>query len=396
MSRISKRSTTRERLKSQESLSSKKSSSSPCGRKPAQIDVSDISVVALASDSSRHASYRLRVTWPEVTEDIDGFPATSIDRYIVHLQHSEDGITWDSDFRRKVVEAKDWDDNVTASAVFKAVRRKRYYRVRVRAKDRKGCKSDLSDWTSAIQPGSSAIVTGVGPITKTRVGPRRIEFDWEDSTHPDFDRYKVVVLKSTTSGGTFSVVRTRYVRHSHIAVAVSDTDKTAWWKVRVRVQLTVNPDGTRDESTDDDSDADQADDITGGRFTQVFTKNGVIEAKTYAAKWVADGNYTIKRARVIVGTHDSTTHPADGTPTGGAIYVQIKKYDTTDSNPVNIFEADERLTVAAGTHRDTAWASDVAISNIAEDEILRVRVSKVAATTYMGRDMTVSVVLEPA
>lgn len=265
MSKVSKRQTTAEKTKTLERKQQQRKVESPCGRKPAQIDASEIAITVLSDDQDKNAKYRLRVTWPEVTEDIDGFPVTTIDRYTVHLQHSDDGTTWNSDFRRKVVDAKDGDSGTTAKAIFKGVRRRRYYRVRVRAKDQKGCRSDVSDWTSSTRVGTSDAPSAVGTITRTRVGPRRIEFDWDDVTDPDFDRYKVEIYSATSSGGSYSLVRTRYARQSYIAVHVPETDKTKWWKVKVYVQTTPDADGTRAESaTGTDSSADQADDIPGG------------------------------------------------------------------------------------------------------------------------------------
>lgn len=329
MSKVSKRQTQTEKTRRLERAGAKTKSESPCGRKPAQIDAANITVTALATDGARHATYRLRVTWPEVTEDIDGFPVTTIDRYIVHLQHSDDGTTWDTDYRRKVVDAKDGDTNTTAKAIFKGIRRKRYYRVRVRARDAKGCKSDLSDWTSAIRPGSSATVSGVGTITRTRVGPRRIEFDWADSTDPDFDRYKVVILKADTETGTYSEVRTRYVRHSYIGVHVPETDKTKWWKVRVRVQTTPDPSGTRDESTDQDSTADQADDVTAGPTAAPSTPTGVV---------------TRRRLKAVLVRWDDVQDDATQEPVKYRVYASSTSIGSSPSfNPATTTKAGEAL-----------------------------------------------------
>lgn len=408
MSRVTKRNTTRERVRKQEKRDSKKSTSSPCGRKPAQIDAGDIVITSIASDDSRHAHYRLRVEWPEVTEDIDGFPVSTIDRYIVHLQHSDDGVTWDPDYRRKVVDAKDGDDNTTAKAIFKGIRRKRYYRVRVRARDRKGCRSELSDWSDPVRPGAVATVVGVGSITRTRVGPRRIEFDWDDVTDPDFDRYKVVILKADSSGGSFSVVRTRYVRHSYIAVHVSDTDKTKWWKVRVRAQLTLNPDGTRDESADTDSDADQADDSTvaagdTGRQVRVFTKIGLVRKREYEAKWTADRRYKLIRVRAFVGKHDPDLHPdSDGCPRGSSVKVQLRKYDADYDDDIggvtNLFDSDAKMEILANKHRDSAWIEeddpDYNWTTIDADESIAVKVTTVGSE-YPGRYLRINLILEP-
>lgn len=395
MSKLSKRQTATEKTRRLERAGAKTKSESPCGRRPAQIDAGDITVEAITTDATRHGSYRLRVTWPEVTEDIDGFPVSTIDRYIVHLQHSEDGTTWDSDYRRKVVEAKDGDSNTIAKAIFKGVRRKRYYRVRVRARDEAGCRSVVSDWTSSIRPGSSATVTGVGTITRTRVGPRRIEFDWEDSTDPDFDRYKVQILKADTETGTYSVVRTRYVRHSYIGVHVPSTDKTKWWKVRVRVQTTLNPDGTRDESSDDDSTADQADDLSDGKLVVSFSTGGINRAKLYQSAWTADRPYRITRVRMRVGAHDADTHPSDGCPAGGPIYANIRIYSADETSFVKVFTLDSRLTVEEDTHKDSAAATDMANTDIDEDETLAVRLTRDETNTFMGRGLTLSIVLEP-
>lgn len=135
------------------------------------------------------------------------------------------------------------------------------------------------------------------------------------------------------------------------------------------------------------------------RVPIVWTKNGVIESRVYPAKFVLDDDYDIIKARVVIGNHNANTHPDDGCPkgdSGSAVYIQIKKYDKTDENPVNIFPSDERLRVDRNTHKDTQWASDMNVTSLKEDEILRIAVSTSDGLSYPGEDLTVMLVLDPA
>lgn len=143
-------------------------------------------------------------------------------------------------------------------------------------------------WTAYVS-GSTSTPSGVGTITRTRTGPRLIEFDWADSTDPDFDRYKVIVLRATSSGGTYTQIGDpHYVRNSRYSVHVSNTDRTRWWKVRVTVETYPDASGTRRSSSDVDSTADQADDlsVTAGQVSastlDEFTPDaGTITAGTF-------------------------------------------------------------------------------------------------------------------
>lgn len=132
---------------------------------------------------------------------------------------------------------------------------------------------------------------------------------------------------------------------------------------------------------------------TSTRFTQVFTRPGPIEAKMYKTKWVAtDGDYTISKVSVVVGTHDDDEHPNDGCPIDGGIYVQLKKFNLEDEDPVDIFAEESLLNIEAETHRASSDVFDV--STIYEGEILRVVVSADEVTTNLGSDLAVTVVLE--
>lgn len=135
------------------------------------------------------------------------------------------------------------------------------------------------------------------------------------------------------------------------------------------------------------------------RVPIVWTKNGVIETGLYASKFVLDNDYDIVKARVVIGAHDAASHPNDGCPLGGAgdaVYVQIRRFDSADENPVNVFDADDRLKVDRNTHKDTQWAADMNVTRLYEDEILRIKVTASDGITYMGEDMTVMLVLDPA
>lgn len=184
-------------------------------------------------------------------------------------------------------------------------------------------------WTAAVSS-STNTPSGVGTITRTRVAPRRIEFDWADSTDPDFDRYKVIILKADTSGGTYSVHDTLYTRSSRYRLAVAATDKTKWWKARVRVETYPDASGNRNVSGDSDSTADQADDeSSGGPTVAPSTPTGVV---------------TRRRLKAVLVCWDDVQNDATQEPVKYRVYASSSSISTTPSfNPASVTKGGESL-----------------------------------------------------
>lgn len=103
----------------------------------------------------RHTKVRLKFTFDEVVDwDVPGGDRESdMAAYAVQLDRSDDGVTWDgAPYRTKIYPAKDGDADTTRTAIFLNIRRRYWYRCRVRTIDRFGRRGDWSAWTTPALP----------------------------------------------------------------------------------------------------------------------------------------------------------------------------------------------------------------------------------------------------
>lgn len=127
-----------------------------------------------------------------------------VDRYIVQFQSNHQstsgGFSATDHRERRVVDATDTDPNDPLSAIFKGIRRRFWYRARVRAVDKKGHKSAWSDWSNQYQgTDSSAPPPPTGVTWESDV--KGLHIDWDapldpddnTSPHPDVTHYEVEV-----------------------------------------------------------------------------------------------------------------------------------------------------------------------------------------------------------
>lgn len=118
--------------------------------------------------------------------------------------------------------------------------------------------------------------------------------------------------------------------------------------------------------------------------------------------WPVNRDYWIARIAADAGTHDSGTHPADGTPGGQAIECNIRRVSEDLTEDVAVINSDSRLHISAGNHRDAITnaedgdleESDLNVRRLPEGSHIYLRVSQVG-TTRAGGPLVVSVVLVP-
>lgn len=341
------------------------------------------------------------VVWNEVTLNEAG-ASTQAERYIVQWQHSDDGANPVGPTRRRVIAAKDEDSNTTASMVFRAARRY-YYRARVRAVNKDGCRGAFSAWTAWQRPGAEAppAPTDVTIYEETKGA---IGVVWDAPADPndadlidaDIDHFQVQV--ATNVGFSALYHFDRRVNHMRFTVPVrradqdltfyarvrsvnSEGDKSAW--IPARILGNSNPGATPDGISP-----------LRDKVIAVFTKHGPVVAKHYSQLWTADRRYKFRKVRVRFGRHVVATHPDDGCPQGSDAVIQVFWHSSDESSEAKLFALDDRLRVPANEHKDTAWASDLLITHLEEDEHLSVKVTSVGSSSP-GQDMVVQVVMVP-
>lgn len=138
----------------------------------------------------RESKIRLLFTFEEVIDwDVPGGDRESdVAKYDIQLDKSDDGITWDGrPYRHTVVNAKDADsvddDDVAPDRTvhFFGIRRRFWYRCRVRTIDRFGRKGDWSPWTSGALPFDDDRPPAPGNVS-LKAAHDRIVVDWDPPT----------------------------------------------------------------------------------------------------------------------------------------------------------------------------------------------------------------------
>lgn len=136
----------------------------------------------------------------------------------------------------------------------------------------------------------------------------------------------------------------------------------------------------------------------GGGAVATFRKIGRLRVKHYAnARWTntTGRTLTFKKARATVGDKEAAT----GAPTGSAIKINLKLWDTTETTTTSVFQAggggddDDRLKIDAGTYKDVNGPSTFEETQILADEAISVKIAAVGSG-FPGEDLIVQVFME--
>jgi len=208
---------------------------SPCGLPPATPTglIGDFDKV----EAERHRRWRLRMRWTEVTDDTVGFPI-QLRHYVVEVQYSADDATW-YDAKRSIISAKFDDDAGTkATLIMRRIHPKLYYRFRVRAVARDGCKSAWSTYLDAGNPGTDE--PPAPTAVKIKRGHNGIRLRWtptddpadSELIHDDIDHY--VAELHSDSAFTSLYDRKRLMTHHQCKFRVEGDEDSGPYYGRVR------------------------------------------------------------------------------------------------------------------------------------------------------------------
>src|SRR5580765_339730 len=134
-------------------------------------------------NKSRHDKLRLKFTYNEVVHwDVPGGDhEDDVAAYVVQLDRSDDGTTWDgSPYRTMHIKAKDADGDTTRTTIFHNIRRRYWYRCRVRTVDRYGRQGDWSNWTPAALPYDNNNPPAPTNVETWDLNTDRIPIRWDD------------------------------------------------------------------------------------------------------------------------------------------------------------------------------------------------------------------------
>jgi microcystin-dependent protein len=212
-------------------------------------------------EARKKSPFQVKAVWNELPWWIppDGEPVEGADRYAVRLAVSEDGGSSTVRTRRVSLQAKDDDADQTAFYEFNNIRRRRHYRISVRAfkDDRRGAWSAWSVWKSPKDE------IGNGPngplnVDKTKVKPGVILFTWDEPTNgEDVDYYRVRVYCQG------NLRETRKTRSEHYKYIIPDADRGTAHSAKVTA---VDEDGNLSPEVDSGSDVDTTDAAVGDTF----------------------------------------------------------------------------------------------------------------------------------
>lgn len=372
----------------------------PCGNPPAAP--TGLSTTWQSTDAGRFDRIRGRLRWNEVTLDTGGL-STRIASYHGQIQHSKDQVSW-SDPERFKVAAKDQDADTTAHYVLKNVRKRLFYRWRVRAEDVDGCKGAWSAYapsSAGENPADPDAPPAPTNVTLTG-GTDRVVAEWDlaedpDDTDPDVrtvDPRITHVQYQLAKSGSFTpqdiVKKGRMGTKERVSLKVPE-GQTYWFRVR-----TMNAEGTRSAWVVANQGAGVIPGPKGGKLVLVWSIHGQLQVRRIKKRWIADGTYVPKKARIYVGDHVAANHPAsDGCPRGSRVRVQLWKVSADESAETAMFDSDDRLVVDPDTHKDVNFASSFAVTQIVEGEQIFPEVRSVGSS-FAGEDATISLILEPA
>jgi hypothetical protein len=288
--------------------------------------------------------------------------------------------------------------------------------------------------TASVTAGTAAVV-GVGTFFQTQVGPGdTIKLDSEtfnvlsitDNTHltlatnavsghtnaipyqeepdPDVAFYQVWVGTGTTIANGTLYKRDRYCHVTKKSFRVADADAGTVFYMWVR---SVDSSGNRSAwiaatAAGNSSSATAPDGFAigaggGGFIVATFSKAGKLRVKHYSNKrWTNSTDQVLyfKRARLTVGDKEAGT----GAPTGSAVKMNLRRWLADESAHAPVFDTgagadrDDRLTVAAGTYKDTTNPNDFNITSLLNGEAISVKVTAVGSG-FPGEDFTLNVYL---
>jgi tail collar domain len=213
--------------------------------------VTGVTLTFDASENRKNRKWDAVVTWDEVANwlEPDGDVVEGAERYAIQLQVSEDGST-PIKTRRRVIAARDEDADLTKDTTFHDVRKRRYFRARVRPIDKDGARGAWSDWTSWLR--ASQTVDNPLNVQHVKVKPGVHKVTWDPpSDESDVDKYRVRVF-------VLGVLKeTVYTRAEHIRYVVPDADRGKAHRFKITAidedaNLSAEVDKGSDETDDED------------------------------------------------------------------------------------------------------------------------------------------------
>jgi hypothetical protein len=149
------------------------------------------SITYTRQNRDKHVKLRLHFTFNDMSPwDVPGGDhEDDLHHYIVELDRSDDGVTWDGrPYRHQRVHAtfhnsSDPDDtNATRTAIFGMIRRRFWYRCRVRSVDRFNRPGDWSAWTTPALPFDDTQPPQPLQVTIYGTSTDRVVIGWDDPT----------------------------------------------------------------------------------------------------------------------------------------------------------------------------------------------------------------------
>ena len=237
----------------------------PCGSNIPNAPIVNLFSIIDTDKNVKNDKWTLKVDWFAVTEAQNG-DDVDVDHYAVQVRGYKANGTTQVYLKTFIVHGTGDDtvggtDDPPTRFVHDAIlKRNRKYQVRVRAAARKrGCPGSWSAWSSLISVGGTTTPNRIATIvTDTTPDDRRVEFDWDDSDDPEFDRYKVEVYYGGTAGTASweaSPRKTAYTRQSCYRYAVPSALSGGWFRAKVYVQSEPDDNGNRTTSSASDASA---------------------------------------------------------------------------------------------------------------------------------------------
>ena len=133
-----------------------------------------------------------------------------------------------------------------------------------------------------------------------------------------------------------------------------------------------------------------------------FTIDGTIATGDYGPMERMNRDYWIAKVIANVGKHDDGTHPVDGTPSGSAILMNMRRVTGNLGTDSAILASDSRLKIDINHHQDAANNSedgdleeaDFNVTRLAEGQHIYPRISQVGSGRP-GTNLVITVVLVP-
>lgn len=384
----------------------------PCGS-DAPVAPTNLNLSFVNTHKERRRRWQGKARWDEVVLNEYGAD-TTCERYAVQVQHSTDGATPVGETRRYSINAKDEDADTTAHVILERVARRYYYRFRVLAINKSGCRSSWSSWTAWQQPGAE------GPPSPTNVkvyanSTDRVVVEWSAPADPvdadvidqDIDYFQVQLSISLTFATNYKFDRFQASMRKSFKVDDTESGGSTYY-VRVR---SVNSEGDKSDwipatTAGNSSSGATPDGVSpaaggGGKIVASWSKPGRARVKHYAnRRWTNTTGVRLyfAKARATCGDKDASTGAPTGAGTG--LRFNLRRWLADESAHAPVFDAgggtddDDRLWIDAGTYKDVNGPDTFDITYLDPDEALTVKVVQVGST-YPGDDWTVQLFMEP-